>query len=154
LMGSMGSTGTVPVLNPLGVAAMAEKTVAEAARSAQGLSLEGPVNAEALAGLVDGDWVFARGLVQSFTDTANAVLPTIGIAIAARDWLTLSEAAHVIKGAGANLFATAAAATAGQLEDAAKLRDVPEIERCAERLRIEVAKAAEYFRAWMEINEP
>jgi CheY-like chemotaxis protein len=123
LMVGTGSTGTAPALNSVGVAAMAEKTAAEAASGAQGQNSEGPVNAEALAALVDGDWLFARGLVQSFTDTANAALATIGIAVAARDWLTLSEAAHVIKGAGANLFATAAAAEAGQLEDAAKLGD-------------------------------
>jgi CheY-like chemotaxis protein len=154
LMVGTGSTGTAPALNSVGVAAMAEKTAAEAASGAQGQNSEGPVNAEALAALVDGDWLFARGLVQSFTDTANAALATIGIAVAARDWLTLSEAAHVIKGAGANLFATAAAAEAGQLEDAAKLGDGWEIETCVERLRIEVAKAVEYFRAWMELNEP
>ncbi len=153
LTGGTGSTGTVPVLNSVGVAATAEKTVAEAASGTQGQNSEGPVNAEALAALVDGDWVLARGLVESFAETADAALAIIGTAQVAGDCLALSEAAHVIKGASANLFAKAAAAEAGQLENAAKLRDVAEVERCAERLRIEVAKAAEYFRAWMEINE-
>jgi PAS domain S-box-containing protein len=136
LMGGTGSTGTVPVL----------------ASAAQVQDSEGPMDAKALAALVDGDWVFARGLVQSFADTARTGLATIETAVASGNWLTLSEATHVIKGASANLFATAAAAEASRLEDAAKFGNVVEITRCAETVRIEVAKAVELLRAWIETN--
>jgi two-component system sensor histidine kinase/response regulator len=148
-----GFTGTLPVLSSAVMAAVAEKSVAEAASAAQGPESHSPVNVKELVALVDGDWAFARGLVESFADTAKAVLATIGTAQAAGDWLALSGAAHVIKGASANLFASAVVVEAGRLEDAAKLGDVVEIERCAERVRIEVGNAVEYFRAWMEIHE-
>jgi HPt (histidine-containing phosphotransfer) domain-containing protein len=145
LMVGTGSTGTVPVLNSAAKAVLAEKSVAEAASAAQGQDSEGPVNEKAFVALVDGDWDFARGLVESFADTANAVLATIRNAVAAGDYLALSEAAHVIKGASANLFATAVVVEARRLEDALKLGDVVEIKRCAERVSIEVGKAVEYL---------
>jgi PAS domain S-box-containing protein len=136
LMVGTGSTGTVPVLN-------------FAASAAQGQDSEGPVNEKGFAALVDGDLDFAREVVESFADTANAVLATIRTAVVAGDFLALSEAAHVIKGASANLFASAVVVEARRLEDAAKLGDVVEIERCAERVSIEVGNAVEYFRARM-----
>jgi CheY-like chemotaxis protein/HPt (histidine-containing phosphotransfer) domain-containing protein len=154
LMGGTGSTGRVPVLNSVSAAAVAEKRMTEAASAEEGQDLEGPINAKALAALVDGDWAFARGLVQSFADTAESGLATIGTAVAAGNWLTLSEAAHVIKGASANLFASTLVVEAGRLEDAARSGNVAEIEGSAERVRIEVARAVKYFRAWTAINEP
>jgi HPt (histidine-containing phosphotransfer) domain-containing protein len=87
--------------------------------------------------------------VESFADTAKAVLATIGTTQAAGDWLALSEAAHVIKGASANLFASAVVVEVGRLEDAAKLGDVVEIKKCAERVSIEVGKAIEHLRTWI-----
>jgi HPt (histidine-containing phosphotransfer) domain-containing protein len=107
------------------------------------------VNEKGFGAFVDRVWDLARGLVQSFADTANAVLATIRTAVAAGDFLALSEAAHVIKGASANLFASAVVVEARRLEEAAKLRDVVEIKMCAERASIEVGKAVEYFRTWM-----
>jgi len=148
-----GSTGTVPVLNSMAVAAAAEKNTVEAPSAELDQDSGGPVNAKALVALVDGDWEFARGLVQSFADTTGEQLVVIETAIASVDFLALSEAAHAIKGASANLFATAAAVEAGQLEGAAKLGNLWEMKRCAERLRIEVGEAVEYLRAWMLINE-
>jgi len=148
-----GSTGTVPVLNSAATAAWAEEHVAEAASVAPEQESAGPVNVAALVALVDGDWVFARGLVESFTDTANAVLATIETALAAGDSLAVREAAHVMKGASANLFALAAAAAAEQLEDAAKSGDLGQMQIAAEKLKTEVAKAVAYFKAWMEVHE-
>jgi two-component system sensor histidine kinase/response regulator len=142
-----GSTGTVPVLNSAAEAVLAEKSVVGAASGAQRWDSEGPVNEKAFVALVDGDWDFARGLVESFADTGNAVLATVRTAVAAGDFLALSEAAHVIKGASANLFASAVVVEARRLEDAAKLGDVAEIMKSAERVSIEVAKAVEYLRA-------
>jgi PAS domain S-box-containing protein len=149
-----GSAGTVPVLNSAALAVLAENNVAEAGSAVQEQVSESPVNVEALHALVDSDWAFARGLVESFAETADAMLATIGTALAVEDCPALSEAAHTIKGASANLFATAAAVEAGRLEEAAKLGNVAEIEKCVVRVRIEVARAGEYFRAWIEINEP
>jgi PAS domain S-box-containing protein len=152
LMVGTGSTGTVPVLHSAAMAVLAEKSVAEAPSAAQGQDSEGPLDEKALVALVDGDWDFARELVESFAVTANAVLATIRTAVAARDFPALSEAAHVIKGASANLFASAVVVEASRLEDAAKLGDVVEIERCTERVSIEVGNAVEYFLAWMGSN--
>ena len=151
---STGSTGTVPILNSAETATWAEKNLIESSVEAKGLTFDGPVDATALAALVDGDWVFARGLVESFTDTATASLVTISAVLESGDSLTLSEAAHVIKGASANLFETSAASAAEQLEDAAKSGDVARMHACAERLTTEVAKAVAYLKAWMELHEP
>jgi hypothetical protein len=52
------------------------------------------------------------------------------------------------------LFALAAASAAEQLEDAGRSGDVRQMQVCAEHLRTEVAKAAAYFKAWMELHEP
>jgi CheY-like chemotaxis protein len=146
-----GSTGTAPALNSDAMAVLVEKSVAEAAAAAaaQGQDSEGPVSEKGFVALIDGEWDFARGLVESFADTANTVLATIRTAVAAEDFLALCEAAHVIKGASANLFASAVVVEVRRLEDAAKLGDVGEIKRCVERVSIEVGKAVEYFRAWM-----
>ena len=108
------------------------------------------VNEKRFVALVDSDWDFTRGLVESFADTANSVLATIRTAVAAGDLLSLIDAAHIIKAASANLFASAVIFEARRLEDAAKVGDVVEIKRCAERVSIEVGKAVEYFRSWME----
>jgi two-component system sensor histidine kinase/response regulator len=147
-MGALGtgSTGTAPVPNSDAMAALAEGSVAEAASATHGQISERPVHEKVFVALVDGDLDFARGLAESFVDTANAVLATIRTAVAAGDFLALSEAAHVIKGASANLFASAVVVEAGRLEVAAKLGDVVEIKKCAERVSIEVGKAVEYFR--------
>jgi two-component system sensor histidine kinase/response regulator len=154
LMVSTGSTGTVPVLNSATTAAWAQEGVVAAATASPGHDSQGPVDATALAALVDGDWVFARGLVESYTDTANTVLATMATALAAGDSLALSEAAHVMKGASANLFALAAAGAAEQLESAAKSRDLGQMQIAAEELKTEVAKAVAYLKAWMELHEP
>jgi len=121
---------------------------------AQGAESKGPVDAKALVAFAEGDWALARGLVKSFADTTDQQLIIIAEAMESGDFPSLREAAHAIKGASAILFATAAAVEAGRLEDAAKSGNLAEVERCAERVRTEVANAAEYFRAWMELNEP
>jgi PAS domain S-box-containing protein len=149
-----GSTGTVPVLNPAATAAWAEKNLVEASVEPKAQVSDGPVDATALAALVDSDWEFARGLVESFTDTANTVLATIATALASADSLALGEAAHVMKGASANLFALAAASAAEQLEAAAKSGDVAQMQACADSLKTEVAKAVGYLKAWIELNQP
>ena len=149
-----GSAGTVPVLNSAATAAWAEKNLVEAPAEPKGLTYDGPVDATALTNLVDGDWVFARGLICSYTESANASLATIAAVLESGDGLTLSEAAHVIKGASANLFATAAASAAEHLEAAAKSGDTAEMHAGAERLKTEVANAISYLKAWMELHEP
>lgn len=79
---------------------------------------QGSVDAKALVALVDGDWDFARGLVQSFADTTDEQLIAVATAMASGDSQALSKAAHAIKQASASLLATAAAVKAGRLEDA------------------------------------
>ena len=151
---STGSTGTVAILNSAETATWAEKNLIEASAEQKGQSSEALVDPTALAALVDGDWVFARGLIESFTESANASLATISAVLESGDSLTLSEAAHVMKGASANLFATAAAAAAEELEAAAKLGDTAQMQACAERLKAEIAKAVAYFQRWLEQNQP
>jgi HPt (histidine-containing phosphotransfer) domain-containing protein len=103
---------------------------------------------------VDGDWNLARGLVRSYADTDKNALATIATALAVGESLTLGEAAHVMKCASANLLALAAAGAAEQLEAAPKSGDVAQMQVCAERLKIEVAKAIAYFKAWLDLHAP
>ena len=126
LVVNTASTGTVPVLNPLATAAWAEEGVAAAAPRPQEHASDGPVNATALASLVDGDWEFARGLIESYAESTNASLATIAAVLESGDALTLSEAAHDHQRCERqNLFAIAATANAAeQIEDAAKSADI------------------------------
>ena len=105
-----------------------------------------PVDWDALLALFDGDEAFARELAESFGGTGDKALAAIATALARGDHATIREAAHDIKGASANLRATAATSAAAQLEEAATSGNVAEIPQLAEKLTTEVRRTIEYLR--------
>jgi HPt (histidine-containing phosphotransfer) domain-containing protein len=66
-----------------------------------------------------------------------------------RDYTAVGEQAHSLKGASANLRATATASAAAKLEAAARARDTPQIDTLATALRTEVNRTIEYLRTKM-----
>jgi HPt (histidine-containing phosphotransfer) domain-containing protein len=60
--------------------------------------------------------------------------------------VAVSEQAHSLKGASANLRAATTAAVAAKLETAARQGDTPQIDTLATALRSEVTRTIEYLR--------
>jgi HPt (histidine-containing phosphotransfer) domain-containing protein len=95
---------------------------------------------------MDGDEVLARELVDLFIESGDESLEAIVSALGMRDYAAVSEQAHSLKGASANLRATATASAAAKLEAAAKTGDTPQIDTLATVLRTEVTRTIEYLR--------
>ena len=72
--------------------------------------------------------------------------PAILNALGANDFAAVGEQAHSLKGASANLRATAAAQAAARLEAAAKAGDAPQIDSAATELKTEVTRTIDYLR--------
>ncbi len=85
---------------------------------------------------MDGDESLARELVDLFIESGDETLAAILNALGANDLVAVGEQAHSLKGASANLRATATAQAAAKLEAAAKARDLPQIDTAASELRI------------------
>lgn len=132
LLSNVGSTG-------LTVAMPEASAVAEPSNC--------PVDWEALLASLDGDRVFARGLVDAFIGTGDRELEAIAAALASDDTAALCAASHTLKGAGANLRASAATSAAAQLEAAARSGDSVQIPALAEKLTTEVTRAIGYLRS-------
>jgi len=95
---------------------------------------------------MDGDELLARELVDLFIESGDEHLAAIVAALGTHDYAAVSEQAHSLKGASANLRATATATAAAKLEAAARSGDVPEIDTLATALRTEVTRTIEYLR--------
>jgi PAS domain S-box-containing protein len=105
-----------------------------------------PVDWPALLESIDGDEGFARELVGLFITSGDSALTAITAAEGSRDYVTMRESAHVLKGASANLRAAAATAAAAQLETAAESGDRAQIGVLAEKLRDEFKLTTQYLR--------
>jgi HPt (histidine-containing phosphotransfer) domain-containing protein len=105
------------------------------------------VDWEALLESIDGDKAFARGLVDAFIGTWDRELEAIATALDTGDAATLRLASHTLKGASANLHASAATSAAAQLEAAAGSGDSTEIPALAQKLTAEVARTIAYLRS-------
>jgi len=110
-----GSTGLMPAIKeaPAG---------AESAPQPVPVQLPHPVDWEALLDSIDGDRAFARDLADAFIGTGDRELAAIAAALSTGNAAALRESAHALKGASANLRASAAASAAAQLETAVRLR--------------------------------
>ncbi len=92
---------------------------------------------------VDGDVQFLRELLDLFVDEAPQVMADIRAAIACHDAEALARAAHSLKGAAANLAATAAAEAALRLEHMGRAGDLSESPRACDTLEAEIARVRE-----------
>jgi HPt (histidine-containing phosphotransfer) domain-containing protein len=104
-----------------------------------------PVDWEALLAFIEGDKAFAFKLVNSYVGTGDKALAVIAAALSTGDHSTMRDAAHVLKGASANLRASAATSAADQLEAAAISGHATDIPRLAEKLTVEVRRTIEYL---------
>ena len=95
---------------------------------------------------MDGDESLARELVDLFIESGDETLAAILNALGANDYAAVSEQAHSLKGASANLRATATAQAAARLEAAAKAGDAPQIDTAASALKAEVTRTIDYLR--------
>ena len=105
-----------------------------------------PVDWTAFLKSMDGDETLARELVDLFIESGDETLAAILSALGANDYAAVSEQAHSLKGASANLRATATAQAAARLEAAAKARDIPQIDTLTTALQTEVTRTIHFLR--------
>jgi two-component system, sensor histidine kinase and response regulator len=131
LLPSTGVTGLMPII---------ESPTADADTPVQH-----PVDWEALLTFIDGDKAFACELVKSYVGTGDKALAVIAAALGTGDHSMMRDAAHVLKGASANLRASAATSAADQLEAAAISGHAIGIPGLAEKLTVEVRRTIVYL---------
>jgi len=153
---STGSTSSMHALKDvLRGTNTAIESVVESAQSgrvlgketAQVKSVDCPVDWAALLESIDGDEGFARELVGVFIASGDQALAAIAVAQKNCDYATVRESAHALKGASANLRASAASTAAAELEAAAASGDRATIAVLAEKLRGEVKRTGEYLQS-------
>ena len=105
-----------------------------------------PVDWKEFMQSMDNDATLARELIDLFIESGDESLAAIVSALGMRDYVAVGEQAHSLKGASANLRATATAAVAAKLEAAARSGDTPQIDTLATALRTEVTRTIEYLR--------
>ncbi|MEP7245245.1 MAG: response regulator [Gammaproteobacteria bacterium] len=110
------------------------------------LATPAPVDWSAFLSSMDGDELLARELVDLFIESGDETLAAILAALGMRDYAAVGEQAHSLKGASANLRASATADAAAKLEAAARSGDVPQIDTLASELRSEVSRTIAYLR--------
>jgi two-component system, sensor histidine kinase and response regulator len=140
LLPSTGSTGLI-------LAIQEAPNAFENAPQRDSMQPQHPVDWEAFLESIDGDEVFARDLADAFIGTGDKELAVIAAALGTGDAATVRESAHSLKGASANLRASAATAAAAQLESAARLGRSAEIPALAEKLTTEVRRTMAYLRS-------
>jgi PAS domain S-box-containing protein len=111
-----------------------------------GAHASAPVDWTAFLKSMDGDETLARELVDLFIESGDETLAAILNALGANDFAAVSEQAHSLKGASANLRATATAQAAARLEAAARAGDAPQIDTLATALKTEVTRTIDYLR--------
>jgi signal transduction histidine kinase/CheY-like chemotaxis protein/HPt (histidine-containing phosphotransfer) domain-containing protein len=105
-----------------------------------------PVDWEALLDCSDGDEGFVRDLVDAYIGTGDRELAAIAAALSAGDSATMLVSAHTLKGASANLHASAATSAAAQLEAAVGAGENSQIPALAEKLTTELRQTIAYLR--------
>jgi HPt (histidine-containing phosphotransfer) domain-containing protein len=105
------------------------------------------VDWDALLDSIDGDAGFARDLTGAFIEVADRELARIAAALNAGDAAVLRESAHTLKGASANLRASAITSAAAQLESAAALGDEPMFPQLVQALIMDVTRTIAYLRS-------
>jgi signal transduction histidine kinase/DNA-binding response OmpR family regulator/HPt (histidine-containing phosphotransfer) domain-containing protein len=154
LLRSTGTTGTMLALKePEAAVNGASDAVNGAADTANAGELGAAVPAQysvdwdALLDSIDGDAGFARDLTGAFIEVADRELARITAALNAGDAAVLRESAHTLKGASANLRASAITSAAALLESAAALGDGPKYPQLVQTLTMEVTRTISYLRS-------
>jgi PAS domain S-box-containing protein len=142
---STGSTGSMPAIGTATHADTSKESVTGGEKMADQNPVRHPVDWDALLAFIDGDKGFARELVETFVGTGDKALAVIAAALATGDYTVMRDAAHVLKGASANLRASAATSAAAQLEEAATSGDAAEIPVLADKLTTEIRRTIEYL---------
>jgi HPt (histidine-containing phosphotransfer) domain-containing protein len=123
-----------PVATPTPAVAPATAVVAAPAMA--------PINMAELSNRLMGDMMIVNHILKSFGSNLENQLQTIRNAVAAQDLTAISQAAHALKGAAANLSAEPLRAACQAMEAAAKAQDLTAasgsataIEKAAQELR-------------------
>jgi signal transduction histidine kinase/ligand-binding sensor domain-containing protein/DNA-binding response OmpR family regulator len=106
-----------------------------------------PVDWRALLASMDGDEELARELAELYIASGDQALEKISTGVSQQDYHTVREYAHAIKGASANIRATAASAVAAQLETAARNGAAEQVPALAEALETELNRTIDYLHA-------
>jgi CheY-like chemotaxis protein len=112
-----------------------------------------PVDWQALLASVEGDEAFLRDLLDAFTTTGDRELAAIAMALRTGDADSLRESAHTLKGASANMRASAVTAAAAELESAAGSGASVQIPILANKLATEFGRALEYLRSMVGADD-
>jgi signal transduction histidine kinase/DNA-binding response OmpR family regulator len=104
-----------------------------------------PVDWPALLASVEGDEAFVCDLVDAFVTTGNQELAAIATALRTGDTDSLRQSAHTLKGASANMRASAVTAAAAELESAADSSAGTRIPPLVDKLAMEIERAIEYL---------
>jgi CheY-like chemotaxis protein len=104
-----------------------------------------PVQWSRLLAVMDGDETLARELATLFVSSGRMDMNSIIDALQRGDYLALSNRAHSLKGASANLHATAASHAAERLEMAARSGDEEQVQELTRVLSSEVQRAIEFL---------
>jgi two-component system sensor histidine kinase/response regulator len=94
------------------------------------------VDKAALRELTGGDSEFERELMDTFISSGDKCLAEILIALRVRDFDTIGNRAHALKGASANIYASALTAVAASLETAARANRSTEIDGLVQLLGV------------------
>mgnify|MGYP000052320313 FL=1 len=99
---------------------------------------DAPVDKEALFDLVDEDPAFLERLVETFLSDCSVYMDAIRTAVAEEDARALTEEAHGLKGAVANLQAPSAQAAAHRLEEMGRSGEFNDAESALATLEDEI----------------
>jgi signal transduction histidine kinase/CheY-like chemotaxis protein len=116
-------------------------------------SAQHPVDWQALLASMEGDESFVRDLLDAFITTGDRELAAIATALRTGDADSLRESAHTLKGASANMRASAVTAAAAELESAAGSGASAQIPSLAKSLATEVGRATEYLRSMVGADD-
>ena len=89
----------------------------------------------------------ARELAEAYIGTGDRELAAIAAALYKGDDASMRESAHTLKGASANLRASAAISAASQLEAAAGSGESTQIAALAGKLKSEIERTIEYLQS-------
>jgi PAS domain S-box-containing protein len=106
---------------------------------------EEPIDWDRLLSATDQDEELALELAALFIESGASTIDAIVAALATGDLGQLGEKAHELKGASANLQATATVTAAARLEAAARNGDREQVPELTKQLQQEVARAIQYL---------
>jgi PAS domain S-box-containing protein len=107
---------------------------------------DAPIDWDRLLKATDRDDELARELAVLFIESGVSSMEEIIAALESRDYSRLGDKAHEIKGASANLQASATQAAAERLEVAARNGDAEQMPELTRQLKTEMDRAVAYLR--------